>query len=159
MLGADRDSCVVFDPLDGSSNIDAGVNVGTIFGVYKVVSRIPFGTRNDWADTLSERDQREQSRTFYDLVQKWWLPVTQCTVHPATWFCPPDKVSTDSPSTNLSENSSSPIRKSPSLLEVKSTRSTKETPCTFILPSHLIWRVSNSQAMENHIRQGISVRW
>ncbi len=29
---------MVFDPLDGSSNIDAGVNVGTIFGVYKVVS-------------------------------------------------------------------------------------------------------------------------
>lgn len=25
---------VVFDPLDGSSNIDAGVAVGTIFGVY-----------------------------------------------------------------------------------------------------------------------------
>lgn len=30
--------CVVFDPLDGSSNIDAGVNIGTIFGVYKCVS-------------------------------------------------------------------------------------------------------------------------
>lgn len=29
--------CVVFDPLDGSSNIDAGVNVGTIFGIYHVV--------------------------------------------------------------------------------------------------------------------------
>jgi fructose-1,6-bisphosphatase I len=29
---------VVFDPLDGSSNIDAGVNVGTIFGVYAVES-------------------------------------------------------------------------------------------------------------------------
>jgi hypothetical protein len=29
--------CVVFDPLDGSSNIDAGVNVGTIFGIYQVV--------------------------------------------------------------------------------------------------------------------------
>lgn len=28
---------VVFDPLDGSSNIDAGVNVGTIFGIYRVV--------------------------------------------------------------------------------------------------------------------------
>ncbi|CAH1763513.1 2281_t:CDS:2 [Entrophospora sp. SA101] len=28
--------CVVFDPLDGSSNIDAGVNVGTIFGIYKM---------------------------------------------------------------------------------------------------------------------------
>lgn len=35
-----RASCVVFDPLDGSSNIDAGVNVGTIFGVYKVVGRV-----------------------------------------------------------------------------------------------------------------------
>ena len=29
--------CVVFDPLDGSSNIEAGVNVGTIFGIYSVV--------------------------------------------------------------------------------------------------------------------------
>ncbi|RKP37729.1 putative FBP1-fructose-1,6-bisphosphatase [Dimargaris cristalligena] len=28
--------CVTFDPLDGSSNIDAGVNVGTIFGIYKL---------------------------------------------------------------------------------------------------------------------------
>ncbi|WFD33754.1 fructose-bisphosphatase [Malassezia cuniculi] len=28
--------CVVFDPLDGSSNIDAGVNIGTIFGIYTV---------------------------------------------------------------------------------------------------------------------------
>ncbi|KAK3031529.1 hypothetical protein RJ639_036043 [Escallonia herrerae] len=26
--------CVVFDPLDGSSNIDCGVSVGTIFGIY-----------------------------------------------------------------------------------------------------------------------------
>ncbi|KAI5122974.1 hypothetical protein M0805_006853 [Coniferiporia weirii] len=30
--------CVVFDPLDGSSNIDAGVNIGTIFGIYKAAS-------------------------------------------------------------------------------------------------------------------------
>jgi len=28
--------CVVFDPLDGSSNIDAGVSIGTIFGIYKI---------------------------------------------------------------------------------------------------------------------------
>ncbi|KAI0341815.1 fructose-1,6-bisphosphatase [Trametopsis cervina] len=28
--------CVVFDPLDGSSNIDAGVNIGTIFGIYQI---------------------------------------------------------------------------------------------------------------------------
>lgn len=28
--------CVCFDPLDGSSNIDCGVSIGTIFGIYKV---------------------------------------------------------------------------------------------------------------------------
>lgn len=28
--------CVVFDPLDGSSNIDSGVSIGTIFGIYHV---------------------------------------------------------------------------------------------------------------------------
>jgi fructose-1,6-bisphosphatase I len=31
-----RKYCVVFDPLDGSSNIDAGVSIGSIFGIYKV---------------------------------------------------------------------------------------------------------------------------
>ncbi|KAI0302042.1 fructose-1,6-bisphosphatase [Russula brevipes] len=38
--------CVVFDPLDGSSNIDAGVNVGTIFGIYRVRPGSP-GTIED----------------------------------------------------------------------------------------------------------------
>jgi fructose-1,6-bisphosphatase I len=33
--------CVVFDPLDGSSNIDAGVNIGTIFGIYALVGATP----------------------------------------------------------------------------------------------------------------------
>ena len=28
--------CVVMDPLDGSSNIDCGVSIGTIFGIYRV---------------------------------------------------------------------------------------------------------------------------
>lgn len=28
---------VTFDPLDGSSNIDCGVSIGTIFGIFKVV--------------------------------------------------------------------------------------------------------------------------
>ncbi|PVU99082.1 hypothetical protein BB559_001013 [Furculomyces boomerangus] len=32
--------CVTFDPLDGSSNIDAGVNVGTIFGIFRAKSDI-----------------------------------------------------------------------------------------------------------------------
>lgn len=26
---------MVFDPLDGSSNIDAGISVGSIFGIYE----------------------------------------------------------------------------------------------------------------------------
>lgn len=41
--------CVVFDPLDGSSNIDAGVNIGTIFGIYHIVrahSPAPCRARN-----------------------------------------------------------------------------------------------------------------
>ncbi|KAL4566084.1 hypothetical protein LXL04_030194 [Taraxacum kok-saghyz] len=28
--------CVVFDPLDGSSNIECGVSIGTIFGIYMI---------------------------------------------------------------------------------------------------------------------------
>jgi hypothetical protein len=32
------DYCVVFDPLDGSSNIECGVSIGTIFGIYRVKS-------------------------------------------------------------------------------------------------------------------------
>jgi len=32
---------VVFDPLDGSSNIDCNVAVGTIFGIYKKVAAAP----------------------------------------------------------------------------------------------------------------------
>ncbi len=31
----DRPYCIVFDPLDGSSNLDACVSVGTIFGIYR----------------------------------------------------------------------------------------------------------------------------
>ncbi|CCM04577.1 uncharacterized protein FIBRA_06758 [Fibroporia radiculosa] len=40
--------CVVFDPLDGSSNIDAGVNIGTIFGIY----RIKPGSKGSLEDVL-----------------------------------------------------------------------------------------------------------
>ncbi|TRM58666.1 fructose-1,6-bisphosphatase class 1/Sedoheputulose-1,7-bisphosphatase [Schizophyllum amplum] len=40
--------CVVFDPLDGSSNIDAGVNIGTIFGIYRVKE----GSKGDISDVL-----------------------------------------------------------------------------------------------------------
>lgn len=40
---------IVFDPLDGSSNIDVNVPVGTIFSVMRKVSR---GTRGDLSDML-----------------------------------------------------------------------------------------------------------
>ncbi len=32
---------LVFDPLDGSSNISANVSIGTIFGIYKKISDVP----------------------------------------------------------------------------------------------------------------------
>jgi len=38
---------VVFDPLDGSSNVDVGVSVGTVFGVYHRVSAGGAGTLED----------------------------------------------------------------------------------------------------------------
>lgn len=39
---------VVCDPIDGSSNLDAGVSVGTIFGIY----RLPEGSKGEAADVL-----------------------------------------------------------------------------------------------------------
>jgi fructose-1,6-bisphosphatase I len=38
---------MVFDPLDGSSNIDANVNIGTIFGIYRKKSNGEDGTLTD----------------------------------------------------------------------------------------------------------------
>lgn len=40
--------CVVMDPLDGSSNIDCGVSIGTIFGIYKAQQ----GSRGTVEDVL-----------------------------------------------------------------------------------------------------------
>lgn len=36
--------CVVFDPLDGSSNIECGVSIGTIFGIYRAKPDSPGDT-------------------------------------------------------------------------------------------------------------------
>ncbi|KAJ3202942.1 hypothetical protein HDU83_006726 [Entophlyctis luteolus] len=43
--------CVVFDPLDGSSNIDCGVSVGTIFGIYHVIGN---GEKPSFKDVLRQ---------------------------------------------------------------------------------------------------------
>jgi fructose-1,6-bisphosphatase I len=39
--------CVLFDPLDGSSNIEANVSVGTIFSVHRKISDHPRGCAED----------------------------------------------------------------------------------------------------------------
>lgn len=43
---------LVMDPLDGSSNIDVAISVGTIFGIYRRIS--PIGTEVNLADFLQE---------------------------------------------------------------------------------------------------------
>lgn len=41
------DYVLVFDPLDGSSNIDVNISIGTIFGLYRKVSTGPRGSLED----------------------------------------------------------------------------------------------------------------
>lgn len=47
---------VLFDPLDGSSNIDVNVSIGTIFSIYKRIS--PVGTEATLEDMLQPGDQQ-----------------------------------------------------------------------------------------------------
>lgn len=72
--------CVVFDPLDGSSNIDAGVNIGTIFGIYKIVSRkracLPLICAH--AVSFRKMDHPGPSKMFCGQVMKWRQLVTSC---------------------------------------------------------------------------------
>jgi fructose-1,6-bisphosphatase I len=46
---------VTFDPLDGSSNIDCGVSIGTIFGIFRVVSRAVTELHENWIGWVYER--------------------------------------------------------------------------------------------------------
>ena len=47
---------VLFDPLDGSSNIDVNVSIGTIFSIYRRVS--PVGTEATLEDMLQEGEKQ-----------------------------------------------------------------------------------------------------
>jgi|TARA_R110000737_G_scaffold298162_1_gene305025 fructose-1,6-bisphosphatase I len=47
---------VLFDPLDGSSNIDVNVSIGTIFSIYRRVS--PVGTHATMEDMLQKGDDQ-----------------------------------------------------------------------------------------------------
>lgn len=71
--------CVVFDPLDGSSNIDAGVNIGTIFGIYKIVC--VFSYYPDWKRSCRlcrKRIRKELSKMCCDPATRWLRQATQC---------------------------------------------------------------------------------
>ncbi len=46
---------LIFDPLDGSSNIDVNVNIGTIFSIHKKVSQRPYVTLDDFLRKGSEQ--------------------------------------------------------------------------------------------------------
>lgn len=60
--------CVVFDPLDGSSNIDAGVNIGTIFGIYRIV-RILAGLIHDVLSSSFELQRSDSEGTIADVLR------------------------------------------------------------------------------------------
>lgn len=79
--------CVVFDPLDGSSNIDAGVNIGTIFGIYHIVcptSEPP----SDWESNggihahRAISTPRVPSKMCLNRAAKWSQLATACDYFP-----------------------------------------------------------------------------
>lgn len=52
----------VFDPLDGSSNVDAGIPVGTIFGIFANADECPIDENPD--QVLSEQEKRCLTNTL-----------------------------------------------------------------------------------------------
>ncbi|MDY0351686.1 MAG: class 1 fructose-bisphosphatase [Desulfobulbaceae bacterium] len=46
---------IIFDPLDGSSNIDANVSIGTIFSIYRRIEGVPCGTVENFLRRGSEQ--------------------------------------------------------------------------------------------------------
>ncbi len=46
---------LAFDPLDGSSNIDANVSIGTIFSIHKKISDAPKATKDDFLQKGSKQ--------------------------------------------------------------------------------------------------------
>ncbi len=46
---------LAFDPLDGSSNIDANVSIGTIFSIHKKISNAPKATKEDFLQKGSKQ--------------------------------------------------------------------------------------------------------
>lgn len=52
---ADNGYVAVFDPLDGSSNVDAGIPTGTIFGIFSAKPESKLSELNDNANTVGQK--------------------------------------------------------------------------------------------------------
>ena len=87
---------VLIDPLDGSSNIDVNVNIGTIFSIVRRIT--PMGDRSP-------------TPTSFNLAPPKWPPGTCCTGRARCWSTPPAPASTGSPWIRPSGSSSCPIRR------------------------------------------------
>ena len=70
---------VTFDPLDGSSNIDCLISIGTIFGIWrKNTDGEP--TVGDVLQVFFENDIFCLENSLrYSLADRWWLPAMHCT--------------------------------------------------------------------------------
>tara|TARA_B110000503_G_scaffold38159_1_gene62604 strand:+ start:1685 stop:1939 length:255 start_codon:yes stop_codon:yes gene_type:complete len=66
---------VLIDPLDGSSNIDVNVSVGTIFSVYRRIS--PVGSPVILDDFLHKKEftKWQQAMLFMVLLLCWYTPL------------------------------------------------------------------------------------
>lgn len=73
---------LLFDPLDGSSNIDANVSIGTIFSIYKRVT--PTAIRAPWKTACSRDSIRLRRDTLCTApALSWYIPLTkECTALP-----------------------------------------------------------------------------
>ena len=83
----DADYVVLFDPLDGSSNIDVNVSVGTIFSIYKRLSQ--YGESTELKDFLQPgTEQTLAGYVLYGtstmLVLTWGSGVHGFTLDPVT---------------------------------------------------------------------------
>ena len=107
---------VLMDPLDGSSNIDVNVSVGTIFSIYRRVT--PVGTPVTEEDFLQPGNKQVAAGT-------WYTAPLPC------WFTPPDAVFTPLLTILRSAFSACARNGCASRRKAKPTPSTKETTLSF----------------------------
>ena len=136
---------VVFDPLDGSSNIDVNVSVGTIFAIY---GRDP---DHDGAAIRSAMCCNPGCDS--------WRRVTLFTVPRRCWSTQQVPASSASRSTRALARSSSATSTSPCRRRATTIRSTRPTPTRFRSRIAIIWRICDPGRQGGRIRRATSVRW